>query len=248
MNSNWLATFHPACHPYKYHHFQRRIYAMRQQMRSFEMVNRSRKWFNQWAHFWLLYRWLHCWRTYRFARRLVGSNAAHIHILVISNWKCIDFSSANGKSVDATQELLAIGTSNVLNSFVSGFPGTGSLSRGAVNNASGVRTPLGNLYTGGLVLLSLLFLTPLFYYIPKAALAAIIISAVVFMVEVKVIKPMWRSKSETIWNKFNIINIIGLTHWYFNEHFQNPICCRDWPHSSPVSYFQWNTAFWLASV
>lgn len=100
--------------------------------------------------------------------------------------------------MDATQELIAIGASNVLNSFVSGFPGTGSLSRGAVNNASGVRTPLGNLYTGGLVILSLLFLTPLFYYIPKAALAAIIISAVVFMVEVKVIKPMWRSKSKPI--------------------------------------------------
>lgn len=40
-----------------------------------------------------------------------------------------------------------------------------------------------------------MFLTPLFFYIPKAALAAIIISAVIFMVEVKVIKPMWRSKS-----------------------------------------------------
>lgn len=103
---------------------------------------------------------------------------------------------ANGKSVDATQELLAIGTSNILNSFASGFPSTGSLSRGAVNNASGVRTPLGNLYTGVLVIVALLFLTPLFFYIPKAALAAIIIAAVVFMVEVKVVKPMWRSKSE----------------------------------------------------
>lgn len=45
--------------------------------------------------------------------------------------------TANGKSVDATQELLAIGASNVINSFVQGYPGTGSLSRGAVNNASG---------------------------------------------------------------------------------------------------------------
>lgn len=102
---------------------------------------------------------------------------------------------ANGKSVDATQELLAIGTSNVVNSFVQGFPGTGSLSRGAVNNASGVRTPLGSLYTGVLVILALMFMTPLFYYIPKAALASIIIAAVVFMVEVRVVKPMWRSKS-----------------------------------------------------
>lgn len=103
---------------------------------------------------------------------------------------------ANGKTVDATQELIAIGLGNIANSFVQGFPGTGSLSRSAVNNASGVRTPLGNLYTSALVLLALLFFTPYFSYIPKATLAAIIIAAVVFMVEVKVIKPMWRTKSK----------------------------------------------------
>lgn len=88
-----------------------------------------------------------------------------------------------------------MGVSNVANSFAQGYPGTGALARGAVNNASGVRTPFGGLYTGILVILSLLFLTPLFFYIPKAALAGLIIAAVVFMVEVKVVKPMWRSKS-----------------------------------------------------
>lgn len=113
---------------------------------------------------------------------------------------CINFFLilANGKSVDATQELLAIGASNIVNSFAQGYPGTGSLSRGAVNNASGVRTPLGSLYTGVLVIFALLFMTPLFYYIPKSALASIIIAAVIFMVEVRVVKPMWRSKSEFI--------------------------------------------------
>ncbi|XP_021699412.1 sodium-independent sulfate anion transporter isoform X2 [Aedes aegypti] len=101
---------------------------------------------------------------------------------------------ANGKPVDATQELIAIGVSNIANSFVQGYPGTGALSRGAVNNASGVRTPFGGLYTGIIVILALLFFTPYFFYIPKAALAAIIIAAVIFMVEVRVVKPMWRSK------------------------------------------------------
>lgn len=76
------------------------------------------------------------------------------------------------------------------------FPSTGSLSRSAVNNSSGVRTPLGGLYTGLLVIIALLFFTPYFYYIPKSTLAAIIIAAVVFMVEVKVVKPMWRTKSK----------------------------------------------------
>ncbi|PNF43810.1 hypothetical protein B7P43_G07765 [Cryptotermes secundus] len=55
---------------------------------------------------------------------------------------------SNGKPVDATQELLAMGVCNIGNSLVQGFPGSGSLSRSAVNNSSGVRTPLGGLYTG----------------------------------------------------------------------------------------------------
>lgn len=106
--------------------------------------------------------------------------------------------AAHGKPVDATQELYALGFCNFANSFVQGFPGAGALARSAVNNASGVRTTLGGLYTGVLVIASLLIFTPYFYYIPKACLGGIIIAAVVFMVEFKVIKPMWRSKSKSI--------------------------------------------------
>lgn len=126
----------------------------------------------------------------------MGSGLIVIPLIALLENIAICKAFANGKAVDATQELLAIGTANFANSFVQGFPGTGALSRGAVFNASGSRTPLGSLYTGILVILALLFFTPYFYYIPKAALAAIIIAAVVFMVEVKVVKPMWRSKSE----------------------------------------------------
>lgn len=104
--------------------------------------------------------------------------------------------TANGKPADATQELIAVGVANIANSFVQGFRGNGALARGAVNNASGVRTPLGNLYTGVLVIVALLYFTPYFYFIPKAALAAIIIAAVIFMIQYRVVKPMWRSKSE----------------------------------------------------
>lgn len=105
---------------------------------------------------------------------------------------------ADGKTVDATQELLAIGLCNIGNSFVQGFPGSGSFSRSAVNNASGVRTPLGGLYTAVLVIVALLFLTPYFYYIPKTCLAAVIVTAVVFMVEVRVVKPIYRSKKSDL--------------------------------------------------
>jgi MFS superfamily sulfate permease-like transporter len=56
--------------------------------------------------------------------------------------------TAGGKSVDATQELIAIGICNIGNSFVQAYPVSGALSRGAVQNASGGRTPLAGLYTG----------------------------------------------------------------------------------------------------
>ncbi|XP_044731630.1 sodium-independent sulfate anion transporter isoform X2 [Chrysoperla carnea] len=105
---------------------------------------------------------------------------------------------ANGKTIDATQELIAVGLSNLGNSFVQAFPGSGSLSRSAVINSSGVRTPLSGLYTGLLVIGALMFFTPYFSYIPKAALAAVIIAAVIFMVEVKVVKPMWRTKKSDL--------------------------------------------------
>ncbi|XP_050432121.1 sodium-independent sulfate anion transporter-like [Adelges cooleyi] len=105
---------------------------------------------------------------------------------------------ANGKTVDATQELLAIGLCNIGNAFVHSFPGGGSFSRSAVNNASGVRTPLGGLYTALLVAVALQFLTPNFYYIPKSSMAAVIIAAVVFMVEVRVVKPIYRSKKSDL--------------------------------------------------
>ncbi|XP_001357876.3 sodium-independent sulfate anion transporter [Drosophila pseudoobscura] len=128
----------------------------------------------------------------------MGSGLIVIPLISLMENIAICKAFANGKSVDASQELIAIGTANIFNSFVQGFPGTGALSRGAVNNASGVRTPLSNIYSGGLVMIALLFLTPYFYFIPRPTLAAIIIAAVVFMIEVKVVKPMWRSKKSDL--------------------------------------------------
>ncbi|XP_071644211.1 sodium-independent sulfate anion transporter isoform X1 [Temnothorax longispinosus] len=128
----------------------------------------------------------------------LGSGIVVIPLISLMEDIAICKAFANGKSVDATQELIAIGISNIGNSFMQAFPGTGSLSRSAVNNASGVRTPFGGVYTGVLVILALLFLTPYFSFIPRATLAAIIIAAVIFMVEVKVVKPMWRTKKSDL--------------------------------------------------
>ena len=78
------------------------------------------------------------------------------------------------------------------------MPTSGSFSRTAVNSGSGVKTSLGGIYTGGLVILCLAFLMPYCAFIPKASLAAVIITAVIFSVEHHVVKPMWSSKSQLI--------------------------------------------------
>ncbi|XP_069728824.1 sodium-independent sulfate anion transporter isoform X3 [Phaenicophaeus curvirostris] len=104
------------------------------------------------------------------------------------------FASRNDYRIDPNQELLAMGFANILGSFVSSYPITGSFGRTAVNAQSGVCTPAGGLVTGALVLLSLAYLTSLFYYIPKAALAAVIISAVVPMFDAGIFRTLWRVK------------------------------------------------------
>lgn len=97
--------------------------------------------------------------------------------------------------MDATQEMIALGASNIVGSFVRSMPTAGSFTRTAVNHASGVRTPLGGLFTGALVL-SALTLTSTFYYIPKATLAAVIISAMFYMVEYQEFAVIWKTKSK----------------------------------------------------
>jgi MFS superfamily sulfate permease-like transporter len=64
-----------------------------------------------------------------------------------------------------------------------------------------------HLFTGVLILLALGLLTPYFYFIPKAALAAVIICAVIFMIEYEVVKPMWKSSRKF---KFVMVRILGL--------------------------------------
>lgn len=102
------------------------------------------------------------------------------------------FARKNGYSVDASQELIALGIANCLGSFVSSYPVTGSFSRTAVNAQSGVATPAGGIFTGAVVLLALGVLTPSFKYIPKASLAALIMSSVVTMIEYHIVPNIWK--------------------------------------------------------
>ncbi|KAK1570924.1 hypothetical protein Q3G72_009111 [Acer saccharum] len=89
----------------------------------------------------------------------------------------------NGYELDSNQELFGLGVANILGSFFSAYPTTGSFSRSAVNHESGAKTGLSGLITGIIMGCALLFLTPLFEYIPQCALAAIVISAVMGLVD-----------------------------------------------------------------
>ncbi|KAG7460205.1 hypothetical protein MATL_G00218640 [Megalops atlanticus] len=104
------------------------------------------------------------------------------------------FASQNNYHIDTNQEVFAIGLTNILGSFVSAYPVTGSFGRSAVNSQTGVCTPAGGVVTGVIVLLSLAFLMPLFGYVPKAALAAVIISSVAPLVDLNVAQEIWNDK------------------------------------------------------
>ncbi|CAG7833194.1 unnamed protein product [Allacma fusca] len=101
---------------------------------------------------------------------------------------------AGSARVEASQEMLSIGISNLISSFFSSMPIAGSFSRTTVNAMSGAESPAGGFVTGMMVILALQFLTPYFFYIPKASLASVVCCSVIFMVDLKIIRPMWKSK------------------------------------------------------
>lgn len=100
------------------------------------------------------------------------------------------------KRVDPNQELIGQGLSNIAGSFFQAYPASGSFSRSAVNLNAGARTGFSSVVTAAVVVITLLFLTPLLYYLPKATLAAVIMMAV-----------------------FGLINFKAMIHaWHINKH------------------------------
>ena len=87
--------------------------------------------------------------------------------------------------VDPNQELIALGTSNIIGSLFQSYPITGGFSRTAVNDQAGAKTGIAPIVSAIVVGLTLLFLTPLFYYLPNAVLAAIIMVAVFGLIDFK---------------------------------------------------------------
>jgi SulP family sulfate permease len=90
--------------------------------------------------------------------------------------------------------LIALGAANFFGSFFQGYPVTGGFSRTAVNASAGAKTNVAALITSALVALSLLFLTPFFYYLPNTVLAAIIVVAVFGLIDLSEVRRLERIK------------------------------------------------------
>jgi len=95
--------------------------------------------------------------------------------------------------LDPNQELIGQGLANVVGSFTQAFPVSGSFSRSAVNMNSGAKTGMSSVITALIVLVALIFLTPLLYHLPQAVLASIIIMAVIGLVNFQAVKHAWQA-------------------------------------------------------
>jgi len=100
----------------------------------------------------------------------------------------------HGYKIDAGQELFALGITNLAAGMSSSFPAAASFSRSAVNNSTGARSQLAGLLTSMVMLCTLMFLTPLFYYLPKFTLAAIVMSSVIPLIAISEARKLYAIK------------------------------------------------------
>jgi len=118
--------------------------------------------------------------------------AAAITISLIGFMEAIAIAKAMAaetrQRLDTNQELFGQGLGNISSGLFGGYPVSGSFSRSAVNISAGAKTGFSSIVTGGVVAITLLFLTPLLYHLPQATLAAVIIMAVVNLVKIEPIK------------------------------------------------------------
>ncbi|PCJ94510.1 MAG: sodium-independent anion transporter [Flavobacteriaceae bacterium] len=117
------------------------------------------------------------------------------YLEAISIGKAIEENS-NEETINPNQELIALGASNMVGSFFQSFPITASFSRSAINSEVGVKTPIASVISIIMVVITLLFLTPLLYYLPNAVLASIIMVSVFGLIDVGYAKVLWKHRKD----------------------------------------------------
>ncbi len=124
-----------------------------------------------------------------------------------------------GQRLDVNQELIGQGLANLAGSFFRSYAVSGSFSRSAVNIQAGAVSGLSNVVSSVVVVVVLLFLTPLLYHLPQASLAAIIMVAVIGLVNVKSFVHAWRAQ----WHDGLISIITFVTTLVFAPHLDRGI-------------------------
>ena len=109
--------------------------------------------------------------------------------------------------INANQELRALGLSNIVGSFFQSYPTTGGFSRTALNHFAGAKTGLSFLISAAVVATTLLFLTPLFYYMPLTTLAALVLVAVSSLIDIKYPLVLLKTRMD----EFLLLNFTFLT-------------------------------------
>jgi MFS superfamily sulfate permease-like transporter len=99
-----------------------------------------------------------------------------------------------GQRLDPNQELIGQGLANIIGSMTNAYPGSGSFSRSAVNLQAGAVTGLSSLFTSATVALVLLFFTPLLYHLPQSVLAAVIMMAVIGLINASGFIHAWKAQ------------------------------------------------------
>ncbi|KAL3504702.1 hypothetical protein ACH5RR_034543 [Cinchona calisaya] len=113
------------------------------------------------------------------------------------------FAAMKDYQLDGNKEMVALGAMNVVGSMTSCYVATGSFSRSAVNYMAGCQTAVSNIIMSIVVFLTLMFITPLFEYTPNAILSAIIISAVIGLIDYEAAVLIWKI------DKFDFVACMG---------------------------------------
>ena len=109
------------------------------------------------------------------------------------------FADRNRYDIAPNRELIALGASNFVASFSQGFPVSASFSRSAVHAEAGSTSPYSLVVVTAWIFLTLLFLTEYLYYLPTATLAAIIILAVLGLIDFTLVKHLRKTKQSDMW-------------------------------------------------
>lgn len=102
--------------------------------------------------------------------------------------------SKTGQRIDANQELIGQGIANILGSIAKSYPASGSFSRSAVNLQAGAITGMSSVFTSIAVVIALMFFTPLLYHLPQSVLAAVIMMAVIGLINVSGFIHAWKAQ------------------------------------------------------